>query len=146
MIYGISVLIVIISPNMKESNWIEWEISYALKEIKRGDKTSRINGVIGVIQKVNESYNWIINSGTNADGCNYISFDKNKLLPIINKNIFNSNPPIYYCENCNIWSGDEGSYISLVEEELFLKDPIKYIDIAYSKIEKKDKYKIVKEI
>ena len=31
MIYGTSVTIVIISPNMRESAWIEWELEYALK-------------------------------------------------------------------------------------------------------------------
>ncbi|WP_228725589.1 TIR domain-containing protein [Klebsiella pneumoniae] len=32
MIFGTSVLIVIISPNMIKSKWIDWEIEYSLKE------------------------------------------------------------------------------------------------------------------
>ncbi|EDY8437772.1 TIR domain-containing protein, partial [Salmonella enterica] len=56
MIFGTSVLIVIISPNMIKSKWIDWEIEYSLKEYKRGGTTSRTNGIVGVIMKVNNSY------------------------------------------------------------------------------------------
>ena len=37
MIYNTSVTILIISPHMKESNWISWELEYALKNQKRGE-------------------------------------------------------------------------------------------------------------
>ena len=37
---------------MKQSNWIDWEIEYSLKEITREDRTSRSNGIVGVIQKI----------------------------------------------------------------------------------------------
>ena len=40
MIYDTSVMIVIVSPNMKSSNWIDWEIQYSLREYKRNDKSS----------------------------------------------------------------------------------------------------------
>lgn len=146
MIHGTSVLIVIISPNMKKSNWIDWEICYALKEITRDDKTSRINGIVGVIQKIDGDYDWLIGSGIKDDGCNYITFDRTKLYSIINNNMYNSNPPIYHCEDCKIWCSDKGSYISLIEEDEFLKDPNKYIERAYEKISEKNNYKITKEI
>ncbi|HDK8984911.1 TPA: TIR domain-containing protein, partial [Staphylococcus aureus] len=32
-IYSTSVTIVVISPNMKESNWIDWEIEYSVKQM-----------------------------------------------------------------------------------------------------------------
>ncbi|TOQ09420.1 hypothetical protein CGH01_24990, partial [Vibrio parahaemolyticus] len=35
MIYQTSVLVVIASPDMNSSNWIEWEIKYALRSQKR---------------------------------------------------------------------------------------------------------------
>ena len=35
MMYDTSVTIVIISPNMKESKWIDWEIEYCLKDNTR---------------------------------------------------------------------------------------------------------------
>ena len=56
MMHGTSVTIVVISPSITDSVWIDWEISYSLKEITREDRTSRTNGVIGVIMKVNNSY------------------------------------------------------------------------------------------
>ena len=37
MMYDTSVTIVIISPNMKQSKWIDWEIEYSLKSITRND-------------------------------------------------------------------------------------------------------------
>jgi len=53
MIYDTSVMIVIISPNMKQSKWIDWEIEYSLKEINRETRKSKTNGVVGVVMKVN---------------------------------------------------------------------------------------------
>jgi len=150
MIHGTSVLIVVISPNMKDSNWIDWEISYALKEITREDRTSRTNGIIGVIKKVNGSYDWLITEGTKDDGVTYITHDKSKMYPIINENMHNSTPPIYGNEKHELWDWDKGSYISLIKEEMFLKDPNNYIERAYDKIDKKidkkGKYKINREL
>ncbi|MFQ6614885.1 MAG: TIR domain-containing protein, partial [Fidelibacterota bacterium] len=56
MMYNTSVTIVVISPNMIKSKWIDWEIEYSLKEITRKDRKSKTNGVVGVIQKVNGGY------------------------------------------------------------------------------------------
>ena len=39
MIYSTSVTIVIISPHMKESNWIDWEIEYSLTQTTRKERT-----------------------------------------------------------------------------------------------------------
>src|SRR5665213_2817765 len=49
MMHGTSVTIVVISPNITQSKWIDWEIEYSLKEIAREGRTSRTNGVVGVI-------------------------------------------------------------------------------------------------
>ncbi|MDE5601235.1 MAG: TIR domain-containing protein, partial [Clostridia bacterium] len=50
-IYDTSVMIVIVSPNMKQSAWMEWEIKYALREQTRNNRTSHADGVICVVQK-----------------------------------------------------------------------------------------------
>lgn len=52
MMYDTSVTIVVISPHIKESKWIDWEVEYCLKNIKRKNRTSHTNGVVGVIMKV----------------------------------------------------------------------------------------------
>lgn len=68
MMYDTSVTIVIISPNIRYSKWIDWEIEYCLKNNTRKDRTSHTNGVVGVIMKCNGGYDWFVNHLTN---CHY---------------------------------------------------------------------------
>ena len=123
MMYDTSVTIVIISPHMKESKWIDWEIEYCLKDISRKNRTSHTNGVVGVIMKYNGGYEWFKNTRINSDGCSSSYYDESKVYDIINSNRF---------KTVNALSG---SYIAYVEEETFLKDPNTYIDNAYYKSE-----------
>lgn len=135
MMYDTSVTIVIISPNMKNSNWIDWEIEYSLKNIIRKGRTSHTNGVVGVIMKFNGGYSWLKTTSTNGDGCTSSSYDESKVYSIINNNRFNQNPKKYSCDTCKTVNALTGSYIAYVEEETFLSDPQKYIDNAYDKSE-----------
>lgn len=135
MMYDTSVTIVIISPNMKKSKWIDWEIEYCLKSITRKDRTSHTNGIVGIIMKKDGGYSWLKTRKTNDDGCSSSSYDSDKLYNIINNNRFNQNPKEYSCDICKTVNSLTGSYIALVEEEDFLSDPAKYIDNAYDKSE-----------
>lgn len=135
MMYDTSVTIVIISPNMKNSNWIDWEIEYSLKNITRKGRTSHTNGVVGVIMKYNGGYSWLKTTSTNGDGCTSSSYDESKVYSIINNNRFNQNPKAYSCDVCKTVNALTGSYIAYVEEETFLSDPQKFIDNAYDKSE-----------
>lgn len=135
MMYDTSVTIVIISPNMKNSNWIDWEIEYSLKNITRKGRTSHTNGVVGVIMKYNGGYDWLKTTSTNGDGCTSSSYNEAKVFSIINNNRFNQNPKVYSCDVCKTVNSLTGSYIAYVEEETFLSDPQKYIDNAYDKSE-----------
>ena len=135
MMYDTSLTIVIISPNMKNSNWIDWEIEYSLKNITRKGRTSHTNGVVGVIMKFNGGYSWLKTTSTNGDGCTSSSYDESKVYSIINNNRFNQNPKKYSCDICKTVNALTGSYIAYVEEETFLSDPQKYIDNAYDKSE-----------
>ncbi|MDD4296867.1 MAG: TIR domain-containing protein [Ruminiclostridium sp.] len=135
MMYDTSVTIVIISPNMKNSNWIDWEIEYSLKNITRKGRTSHTNGVVGVIMKFNGGYSWLKTTSTNGDGCTSSSYDESKVYSIINNNRFNQNPKKYSCDICKTVNALTGSYIAYVDEETFLSDPQKYIDNAYDKSE-----------
>ena len=65
MMYDTSVTIVIVSPNLTSSKWIDWEIEYCLKEYSRQGRTSKTNGVVGVIQKRNGGYSWLVTTSTN---------------------------------------------------------------------------------
>lgn len=135
MMYDTSVTIVIISPNIKKSKWIDWELEYCLKLITRQDRTSQTNGIVAVIQKVNGSYSWFKGSDQQIDGCSSFSYHDHLVYDIINKNRFNQNPKKYTCNTCKTINALNGSYISYIEQETFLADPQKYIEIAYKKSE-----------
>lgn len=146
MIYCTSVTIVVISPNMIQSEWMEWEIEYSLKQISREGKTSRTNGVLGVVMKVNGGYDWLISRGINEDGCSSRYINSNYLFGIINNNRFNLvTDDKYFCPRCKSYDRLKGSYISLIEEEIFLSDPALYIENAYEKSCSLDDYEICKE-
>ena len=135
MMYDTSVTIVIISPNMKKSKWIDWEIQYCLKNITRKDRTSHTYGIVGVIMKYNGGYDWFKTKVTHSDGCVSTSYQSDKVYDIVNNNRFNQNPKVYSCDTCKTVDALSGSYIAYVEEEDFLKNPTKYIDNAYDKSE-----------
>jgi len=135
MMYDTSVTIVIISPNMKKSKWIDWEIEYCLKSISRKGRISHTNGIVGVIMKYNSGYGWFKKQQTNSDGCSSLTYESNKVYNIINNNRFNQNPEVYSCDICKTVNALTGSYIAYVEEEDFFSNPTKYINNAYDKSE-----------
>ena len=145
MMYNTSVTIVIISPNIKKSKWIDWEIEYCLKEISREGRTSKTNGIVGVIQKVNGDYSWFKNLNQNTDGCSPSSYAEYLVYDIINKNRYNQTPKVYSCDTCKTVNALSGSYISFVEEDTFLSDPQKYIENAFEKSENSDGYILTKQ-
>lgn len=135
MMYDTSVTIVILSPHMKESKWIDWELEYCLKLNTRKGRTSRRNGIVAVIQKVNGNYSWFKFQVEKSDGCKVNRYHTEKVYDIINNNRFNQDPPQYSCSTCKCYNALTGSYISFVEEDDFLTDIDKYIENAYNKSE-----------
>ena len=95
MMYDTSVTIVILSPNMKESKWIDWEIEYSLKAISRDGRTSHRNGIVAVIQKVNGDYTWFKKVYIKAENCRVADYEESLVYDIIKKIEGISNP-------CNI--------------------------------------------
>lgn len=137
MIYDTSVMIVIISPNMLQSKWMEWEIKYALREQSRNGRTSHANGVICVVQKQKNSfynfysydaYAWAKYNGT---------WSPWKLFDVIKNN--QNNKKSY------AFNSLPSNYIDIVTEDTFLKNPFKYIDEAYNKSQNSDCYNISKQ-
>ena len=82
MMYDTSVTIVIVSPHIKESKWIDWEIEYCLKNITRKNRTSHTNGIVGVIMKVNGGYDWFKYTSTKSDGCSVSNYYDSKVYDI----------------------------------------------------------------
>ncbi|WP_144481667.1 TIR domain-containing protein [Bacillus pumilus] len=145
MIYTTTVTIVIVSPNMKLSKWIDWEIEYSLKQIKRSERTSGTNGVVGVIMKYNGDYSWLRTSVTKSDGHSTIKIDDNYLYDIIVKNRFNQDPLKYDCDECKSVNQLTGSFLSLITEDDFLEAPNKYIENAYEKSKNISEYNICRQ-
>ena len=135
MMYDTSVTIVIISPHMKESKWIDWEIEYSLKDETRKDRTSHNNGVVGVIMKYNGGYDWFVNHFRNCHGTPVVNYNNSFLYPIIYNNHFNSKPEQWHCPVCKTYNWLYGSYIEYIEEDDFLRNPKRYINNAYDKSE-----------
>ena len=135
MMYDTSVTIVIISPHMKDSKWIDWEIEYCLKNITRKDRTSHTNGVVGVIMKWGGGYSWFKKTHYASDGCQTFQYEESVVYDIINQNRYNQVPKKYTCPICKTVNSLTGSYIAYVEEETFLENPQYYINNAYDKSE-----------
>lgn len=146
MIYGTSVTILVLSPEMMTSEWIPWEIEYSLKTISRNGVYSHTNGIVAVAKKVNGGYDWIKTSHTYSDGCTSSSFTNSKMPPIVAANRFNQVPKVYACERCETVDSLTGCYISIVEEESFLNDPNRYIENAYEKSQNLSGYKLTKTL
>lgn len=146
LIFGTSVTIVILSPNLTDSEWVDWEIQYSLKEYKRQSLQSRTNGIIGVVMKVNGNYDWLFSYYTNQDGCSARRTDNSKLYDIIKNNRLNLNTDNKFsCPNCKNYDQLSGSYISLIEEDEFLKNPSDYIENAYEKSKNLSDYDLNKD-
>ena len=147
MIYNTSVTIVIISPHIIESKWIPWEIQYSLCEYSRNSQNSKTNGIVGVITKVNNSYDWFINKHINLDGCHTITYNCQYLPNIIKNNMFNQVPKRYSCQYCKSIDSMFGHFISLIKIDDFLINPTYYIENAYDKAYNKlDNYIINKDL
>ena len=147
MLYDTSVTIVVISPNMRLSKWIPWEIQYSLCEYSRDGKASKTNGVLGVIMEINGNYDWFINNQVNHDGCKTITYNTQYLPNIIYNNMFNQTPKQYSCQYCKCVNRMSGHFITLVPMREFVFSPNIYIENAYKKAyENIDNYNISKEL
>lgn len=145
MIAKSQVTIIILSPQMALSNWIDTEISYSLQDFTYIDKNGvkfehKRNGIVGVLLKGEDGYNWARNPqgelryGTQYDEakfCNMVKLNRrNSISCTHSENIIKQ-----YCEGT-------GSYISIVTEEDFLQNINKYINQAYNKSLQDTEYEI----
>lgn len=151
-----SVTIVLISKNMKDPykkeshQWIPWEVSYSLKEIERGGRTSATNAMLAVVlPDEHRSYNYLITS-TGCSSCKVISWRTGGLFTILDKNMFNrKHSKRGTCSGgCGrtFHTGHDHSYIYPVIWDDFIRNVNQHIDRAISIHEHIDDYDVVKEI
>ena len=113
--------------------------------ISRNDRTSKTNGLVGVVQRANGSCDWLVTTTAKDDGCNVRTIDGSKLYSIINENRFNLLNKSYACPRCETYDLLAASYMSIVDEDVFLQDPQRYIDNAFDKAENSDDFDLTKQ-
>ena len=115
--------------------WIPWEISYSLKQMTRGGRTSATNAILAVVLPDKDgNYDYYI---TYNDQCG-IQFAYNFSIPDNEKNMFNIlEPNTSACNGNSLYHGFS-SYIYSVKWNDFISSYKKYIDIAVSIADSKD--------
>lgn len=126
MIFGTSVTVAVISPQVKESDWVDWEIRYSLRQETRSGRTSNRNGIVCVIQTVKDWYG--------NENCNWAKDYNGKYRREIFPQAIIDNLQQSYHSG---WSSAYGysllnkDYCVVVSETEFKRDPGKYIDEAF---------------
>ena len=155
-IYDSSVTIVLISPNMRESKseddqWIPWEISYSLRDKTRGDRTSHSNAVLAVVlPDRNYQYEYF------RQPFSYQRYDgqwcsgRDTVFSIIRNNMNNKrwmfDNSFFSSKGMYPISTNDESYIPSVKWDDFIKQPMRYIEIAIDRKDHIYNYNICKEI
>ncbi len=144
MLFDTTVTIVVISPQMLLSRWIDWEIEYSLCNYTRNGRTSRTNGVVGVVAK-----DWLGSTSWAKDGTGFSygydtrDYRSSALFGIINRNRHNQKDN-YASPRYGTAEYLDESYIALVDEDDFLRNPSRYIENAYEKSQRLWDYNISK--
>lgn len=130
-----------VSPDVEYEQWIPWEISYSLRTIQRENKSSRMNGVLGVVlPDKNNSYDWYY---TNNPACNSITHHTEQLFEILKKNMFNIKQPNQRLCNGSTINEGEYSFIKTVKWDAFMQDFEYYIDKCIEIRDNKEAYNIM---
>lgn len=145
MIFDSTVTVVIISPNVTQSKWVDWEIKYSLENHTRRDRSSGRNGIVCVIQKqpdysspkagyyngYNENSNWAYNKFSSGKDL------KRGVLPNLiwrnMKDSFQDSTTYRGFLRSDESNTDRKDYCIVVAESTFLLNPAKYIDEAYNR-------------
>ncbi len=133
-----SVTVILISKGMKTADsendqWIPWEISYSLKEISSGGRTSRPNGLLAVVlPDENGSYDYYLEE---CPHCNTRTHKRSELFQILGNNMFNLKAKNQYDSGCfnrhgKVHSGNNHSYVHQVKWIDFIGNHEYYINYA----------------
>lgn len=136
MIVDSEVTVIILSPRMSLSQWINDEIGYSLQDFnyinEDGiERCHRRNGVIGVLLRGEHGYDWALNPhGKRENGTLY---NEDKFCKMVKLNRRNKVSDRHSENDGNSYCEETDSYISIVSEDDFLQNINKYIDQAYQK-------------
>ena len=73
------------------------------------------------------------------------TIDNDNLYPIIHQNRFNFRKRSYECPRCETYNALSASYMSIVDEQVFLQAPQQYIDNAFEKAENWQDFDLTKQ-
>lgn len=130
MIFGTSVTVVVISPKVRYSDWVDWEIRYSLRQPSRDGTKSYRNGIVCVIQN---NKDWFGNENTKWAQDSYGDYRRDIFPDAILDNLQKTFPDannLYFAlfNSSNLNAKD---YCVIVGESAFKADPNKYIEEAY---------------
>ena len=131
----------VISPQVRFSNWVDWEIRYSLREQNREGRTSHRNGIVCVIQCEkdwygNENCSWAKDSSG--------KYKKDIFPQAIIDNLQTTFPTVeaIYASRLFGTNLSEKDYCVIVSESVFKSNPSYYIEQAYNRAHD-DSYKTV---
>lgn len=142
MIFGTSVTVVVISPLVKYSDWVDWEVRYSLRQPSRDGTTSFRNGIVCVIQNCrdcfgNENTKWAKDMNGN--------YRKDIFPDVIVSNLKGMFPDLrtlYINAMVGKSNLDNKDYCVVVSESVFKSNPSIYIEEAYNRAHNLD-YEVV---
>ena len=152
-IFDSSITLVLISKNMNDpflgenDQWIPWEISYSLKEMTRGDRTSGTNAILAIVLPDRAgSYEYFVKKIYPG---NCMNWQNDSTFEIIGKNMFNNKQPKtfickYHPTSGAVHTEHNHSYIYPILWEGFISNVNMYINLAVQIKENIDDYEITK--
>ena len=82
---------------------------------------------------MNGESDWLVTRDRKQNGCTVRSIADANLYPIITDNRYNQKKKTYACPDCRTYNQLDGSYISLVDESVFIAAPDQYIENAWAR-------------
>lgn len=137
MIFDSSVTIVVISPKVRQSEWVDWEIRYSLTTTRRKGIRSKRNGLLCVIQN-EKAFSKLGAITKNTTWARDFYGHLNSLIfpPSIVSNLQNTfGSGGHLLETIGLNEDYEGceDYAIVVSEDTFLKNPNRYINLAFNR-------------
>lgn len=146
MIFDSSVTVVIISPQVTQSAWVDWEIRYSLTSTTRNGKTSKRNGIVCVIQNettIGRLGGLVKNTSWSRNVFGRLRSDIFPPAIISNlQNTFGTSGNVL--ESMGLTDDYEGcqDYAIVVSENTFLNNPDRYINAAFQRAQDTTNYPV----